>query len=396
MAPDSQDTRSAPRFVVADGGGRVSKQKASKSTLHGRRTASRSSVLLGEEMERDRASGRGGGPSSSPSFRFDPLKESPFNESQFKVVSSSPVSMRTIPQMSELRTPSRRARPSIMIREKTASERNLITPPVSASQASKQFPPSFTPSFKAQSSTPTFKIRQGTPTSSYQPQLGTPTFKLVDVKKEDVSPHNEELGFPSTPQSIKFRGGLEHTTLNQPVFSPFSSSATPSKSSANFNLARLSTQDSTEPIIHPFWSPSPKKVWSYLITGGISDFLHSAVANVEDLMELQKNSSVYFSGAGVGVGAGGPFNNTHEGKLVKVLSCLRWNRFTWKADLASPVTDNDESLTVKVILILPHDKPQANIELKEGMEVKLGPVYQELEGSKVYLKWHVVEATNEA
>ena len=367
-----EDTSYDSLFCMSGGGsnsgkgssGRVTKPRAEvKLNRHKRRTASRSSVLFGEEMERDMAK------NTPPPFTIAGVSRELLRESPHKADSipsfhiSSPLSQRVMPKVRDSsdfpgqpRTPSKS---QLVIREITPSERNFMTPPVSGSRAvNKQLPPSFT-----------------TP-------LGTPTFKFVknDNHERPVTPESVKL---QSMDSISLFPSLSQ--LGQPSFSSLTVGATNSSTSnspvcqGNFSMAY--TSNAKTPVIHPFWSPSPKKVWSYLITGGVSDFLHSAIANVEDLVELQKNGSVYFSSGAI------PFTSSHGFNRARVEFCQRWNRFSWKVELSQ----KDVESTLSAILMLPHNNPVEEIELAEGMTVDLGPVYQELPTTKIYLKWRIVE-----
>lgn len=323
-------TRSRRRNRGGGGVGENAKISKAAPPPPRKRTVSRSTLVLGDEMERD---ARGG----FPSFREVP--SSPFNV-----------------MIENHSTPMR----GIGIREKSANERNLLTPVSTGKTGGGGLPPFFAPCTPISFKTPGKETEKGS--VGY---LETPYSSKASGRSElmRTTPQSFHL-FGNTPSPSSGRNGATSTAK--------------SMHQSNFTMANNNTL--LNPVIHPFWSPSPKRVWSYLITGGVSDFLHCAVANVEDLMELQKNGNVYFTEGAV------PFDTPRKVDTVKIKTYQRWNRFSWKVDTYDEKTDT----TAKVILILPHSKGEEDIEMKEGLEIHLGPLYQELSNIGIYLKWYVV------
>lgn len=321
--------------------GRVSKNGV---TSQRKRNALRYSVLHGDEIEGDDKSvTKPVKISRSPAFKSD---------SPFKVVQEdSRQAVKTMINLNEA-PPCTPSKSRYGLKEQTVSERNLMTSPNSGSRCSNGSPFSF-----------------GTSTSS-------PSFKFAQ---------REPVKLPATPRSVGLKLSASNASIalrGLPSLGPpsISSPQTPSAKQGNFVVAdSIASRDS---VVHRFWSPSPKKVWSYLITGGVSDFLHCAIANVEDVMELQKNGSVYFTGAAA------PFIKSHGSENLKIKKFQRWNRFSWKVE----VQELGSEASRQVILMLPHNKGQEDIDLREGMMISLGPIYQELSNIKVYLKWNIAHS----
>lgn len=322
-------------------GGRVSKNGV---TPQRKRNALRYSVLHGDDIEgNDKTLTKSIKISRSPAFKSD---------SPFKIVQEDVShTVQTMVNLNEA-PPCTPSKARYGLKEQTASEKNLMMTPNSGPRCSKG--PS--PLFSTAASSPSFK------------------FARKDPVKLPATPRSVDLKFSASNNSNSLRG--------QPFLGPpsINSPQTPSANQGNFVVANSSS--STDSVVHPFWSPSPKKVWSYLITGGISDFLHCAIANVEDLMELQKNGSVYFTGTAA------PFNKSHGSENLKIKSFQRWNRFSWKVE----IQELESEASREVILMLPHNKGEESIDLREGMLISLGPIYQELSNVKVYLKWSIAQS----
>lgn len=270
------------------------------------------------------------------------------SNSGFLAFKEIPLSQQQVSETPVKTTPSR----GNMLREKSANEKNLLTPLSQSKNAGGRLPPFFAP---------------------FNPVFSTPVKGDQDVASR----------FPATPVSSKGSARPELVeAFHAP--SPFSAPRLVSKpSESRFATAAVKSHKpaSSAPVVHPFWSPSPKRVWSYLIAGGMSDFLHCAISNVEDIQELQKNGHVYFSGGSV------PFSATQTSKTSIVEKCQRWNRFCWKVE----VSDDGSGTTTKAILMRPHNKGKEDFSLKEGSKVRLGPVHQELQHLKVYMKWQLLE-----
>ena len=135
------------------------------------------------------------------------------------------------------------------------------------------------------------------------------------------------------------------------------------------------------PKVHDFWSPSPKRsTHTYLITGGVSEFLRSSIANVEDLVDFSNNKDLYFKDNSSLFDRAKPEScatfNSPENEFV-VHSCARWNRFTWKVEVAG----------LGEILLLSVDQTRKAL-IAEGSRIKLGSVY--CHEPKAYMDWTVV------
>lgn len=358
-------------------GARIAKNHhpAQAKPNHRQRSTSRSTALLGEEMERDAAYSSSQllkvpsfslakSPSSfktdSPPFRIADRSHHPLS-SAHRVVPPRPIGERVMPE-SLPRTPLK-SLPGM--RERTASEKNLMLTPVSGgTRAPKNVvttPSSLTPNFKVvQNNSPRMP---DTPQSMESRKSTSSKFTGFSIDQQQLQ-QQQQLQLFSPVASTRRRGPSRPVSLRQ------------------INFSTQTADTSRRPVVHPFWSPSPKKTWTYLITGGVSDFLHCAIANVEDLMELQKNSSVYFSKK-----ESAPFSMTHDSEDANIKSFTRWNRFSWKVQLQRA----DSDIARQVILISPHNKGEEEIELAVGMKISLGSPYQELSDSKVYLKWRVVD-----
>lgn len=202
----------------------------------------------------------------------------------------------------------------------------------------------------------------------------TPVFKIDESSKSSTSiiatQSSPTFSFSSNATAVFNLDGPITTTASQTF-----------KSSKRLSLEPAQPKTS---MIHEFWSPSPKRSgYSYIIAGGVSEFLSSSIANVEDLVDFSNNKDLYFkhnSSLFDGAKTDNFFNDhAHTINELVVRSCTRWNRFAWKVEPALPETEN--------ILLLSVDQSK-KVSIVEGSRIRLGPVY--CDNPKTYLNWSVI------
>lgn len=202
----------------------------------------------------------------------------------------------------------------------------------------------------------------------------TPVFKVGESNKSS----NSIIATQSSPTFSFSSNATAVISLDGPITTPAAQTSKPSK-----RLSLEPVQPKTSKI-HEFWSPSPKRSgYSYIIAGGVSEFLSSSIANVEDLVDFSNNKDLYFkhnSSLFDGAKTDNFFNDrSHTVDELVIRSCTRWNRFAWKVEPALPETEN--------ILLLSVDQSK-KVSIVEGSRIRLGPAY--CDNPKTYLNWSVI------
>ncbi|ODQ68346.1 hypothetical protein NADFUDRAFT_48991 [Nadsonia fulvescens var. elongata DSM 6958] len=122
-------------------------------------------------------------------------------------------------------------------------------------------------------------------------------------------------------------------------------------------------------------SPSPVKIRSFNVRGGLLDFAQSLVNNIEDMVDL--GGSMRYITKPLSIS---------DSKVHVIREVNRWNRFTWFVKLAQ----DDKEMDCQLI------DPKASVELVKGLEVRLGAVYDIIEivegiYCKVFISWKLVK-----
>jgi hypothetical protein len=276
------------------------------------------------------------------------------------------------------------------MREQTASERNSPKKKMQKTGKSTFTVPQFSYASPPQSKKqPVFIAIQ-----KYSNDARVPNIGLLSAKEQHESIRTPAFRIAENNQACH----VGAATQGSPTFVSLHNATAVSSSNKNngptiaaaiagskcHNAKRLSLEPVKPkvPKVHDFWSPSPKRsTYTYLITGGVSEFLRRSIANVEDLVDFSNNKDLYFKDNSSLFDRAKPEPSTSvnnpENEFV-VRSCARWNRFTWKVEAASP--------GIGEILLLSVDQTR-RVAIAEGSRIRLGSVY--CHKPKTYLDWTV-------